>query len=268
MALSLYRIESSLTMKILLIIFGFINATYSSIWDLAMDWSLCNPVSPHPFLRDLLAFRHTWVYYAAMALNVIIRFSWIYYVIFMQEIQHSGLLSFIISLAEVCRRGMWTIFRVENEHCANVHLFRASRDVPLPYNLPKPMMPPIVSISDVTPFESTQPATEARTSPLGDIEFGNLYRAHAKTRHDSNFVRRFSQVGNIISTAHAQDFQRKKRSDPLSGTTLNIENGDVEGDSSDDEDEEIDTQHDDIPDQEDGDGQSNPAMYKVRPPMD
>jgi xenotropic and polytropic retrovirus receptor 1 len=255
-------------MKILLILFGFFNATYSSIWDLAMDWSLCNPFSPHPFLRDLLAFRRTWVYYAAMVLNVIIRFSWIYYVIFMQEIQHSGVLSFIISLAEVCRRGMWTIFRVENEHCANVNLFRASRDVPLPYNLPKPMMPPIVSISDVAPFESTRPATEARASSLGDIEFGNLYRAHARTRRDSNFVKRFSQVGNIISAAHAQDFQRKKRSDPLSGTTLNTENGDAEGDSSDDEDEEIDPQHDGIQDQEDDDGQSNPAMYRNHPPMD
>jgi hypothetical protein len=28
---------------------------------------------------------------------------------------------------------MWAIFRVENEHCANVQRFRASRDAPLPY---------------------------------------------------------------------------------------------------------------------------------------
>lgn len=33
---------------------------------------------------------------------------------------------------------MWTLFRVENEHCTNVGRFRASRDVPLPYELPTP----------------------------------------------------------------------------------------------------------------------------------
>ncbi len=41
----------------------------------------------------------------------------------------------ISSFAEVTRRGIWTIFRVENEHAANVSRFKASRDVPLPYKL-------------------------------------------------------------------------------------------------------------------------------------
>ena len=32
---------------------------------------------------------------------------------------------------------MWSLFRVENEHCNNVGKFRASRDVPLPYKIKK-----------------------------------------------------------------------------------------------------------------------------------
>ncbi len=65
-----------------------------------------------------------------MALDPILRFNWIFYVIFTNNLQHSALLSFMVSLSEVLRRAMWTLFRVENEHCTNVGRFRASRDVP------------------------------------------------------------------------------------------------------------------------------------------
>lgn len=72
-----------------------------------------------------------------MILDPILRFNWVFYVAFPVELQHSAILAFIISLTEIARRGMWTIFRVENEHCTNVGRFRASRDVPLPYKLKK-----------------------------------------------------------------------------------------------------------------------------------
>ena len=100
-----------------------------------MDFSLLQPNSRHPLLRDILALRKRWLYYSAMTLDPILRFAWIFYAIFTHNSQHSTVVSFLVGLAEVSRRGMWTLFRVENEHAANVALYRASRDLPLPYRL-------------------------------------------------------------------------------------------------------------------------------------
>lgn len=70
-----------------------------------------------------------------MLVDPILRFAWIFYAIFTHDTQHSTIVSFMVAFAEVSRRGMWTIFRVENEHCSNVAHYKASRDVPLPYKL-------------------------------------------------------------------------------------------------------------------------------------
>ena len=51
--------------------------------------------------------------------------------------QHSAALVFIIALGEVFRRFMWNFFRMENEHMTNARHLIASRDVPLPFSLPK-----------------------------------------------------------------------------------------------------------------------------------
>lgn len=136
MTLSLYRINRNTKNRALMIVFGCANGFYTTLWDLVMDWSLGNPFCDNPFLRNNLAFRRRWVYYVAMVIDPIIRFNWIFYAIFSHDTQHSAVLSFAVTLAEVFRRGMWVIFRVENEHCTNVERFRASRDLQLPYPIP------------------------------------------------------------------------------------------------------------------------------------
>jgi xenotropic and polytropic retrovirus receptor 1 len=82
-----------------------------------MDWSLGDPWAQKPLLRDVLGYKRSWWYYAAMIVDPILRFNWIFYAIFADDVQHSAILSFFIALSEVFRRGIWTIFRVENEHC-------------------------------------------------------------------------------------------------------------------------------------------------------
>lgn len=82
-----------------------------------MDWSLGDPYAQYPFLRSVLGYKHPWMYYGAMFLDPILRFNWIFYAIYVDDLQHSAILSFLIALSEACRRGMWAIFRVENEHC-------------------------------------------------------------------------------------------------------------------------------------------------------
>lgn len=49
--------------------------------------------------------------------------------IFTHDRQHSTLLSFLAALLKIVRGGIWAVFRVENEHCANISRYKASRDV-------------------------------------------------------------------------------------------------------------------------------------------
>lgn len=104
-----------------------------------MDLSLLQPHSKNRLLRDVLALRQKWPYYVVMIVDPCLRFTWIFYVVFTPDTQHSSLCAFLIAFFEATRRGMWTLFRVENEHCTNVASYRASRDVPLPYQLSQPL---------------------------------------------------------------------------------------------------------------------------------
>ncbi|KAK4157608.1 protein SYG1 [Chaetomidium leptoderma] len=131
--LSLYRIGDSNTNLSFFIAFASINAVYCSIWDLFMDFSLLQAGANKKLLRNITAIRPVWIYYVIMVVDPILRFSWIFYAIFTHNTQHSTLVSFMVALAEVVRRGMWTLLRVENEHCANVAQYKAARDTPLPY---------------------------------------------------------------------------------------------------------------------------------------
>lgn len=131
--LSVYRIDRSNLNRAAFIFIACINSVYTSSWDIFMDWSLLQPHSKNFLLRDTLFFKRKIYYYAAMVINVILRFQWIFYAFFSHQIQQSAITSFAIALAEILRRFIWIFFRMENEHRTNVILFRASRDAPLPY---------------------------------------------------------------------------------------------------------------------------------------
>ncbi|GAT19728.1 signal transduction protein Syg1 [Aspergillus luchuensis] len=220
--LSLYRIDKAERFQATFITFALLNAVYVSVWDLVMDWSLGNAYAKRPLLRDVLAFRQAWVYYVAMVIDVIVRFNWIFYAIFTRDMQHSALLSFFVALSEVCRRGIWTIFRVENEHCTNVLLFRASRDVPLPYQV---SLPPaqVDQQADGVPLEEQQPQAH-------DVEHGTPSTPGMSVRN-----RGLSRVGSLLASAHAQDFQRKKRPGQDPGDQPLRGSEDTPDDSTDDE---------------------------------
>jgi xenotropic and polytropic retrovirus receptor 1 len=257
MTLSFYRIDRDTHYLIVFIIFAFTNAVYCSIWDVAMDWSLGNFFAPKKLLRDVLAFRNAWYYYVAIFIDVVIRFNWIFYAIFTNDIQHSAFLSFAVSLSEVFRRGVWTIFRVENEHCTNVNLFRALRDIPLPYKLeetvlaedvgdhPSPEHRPERDVereeeeiyrgdgpNDPNPFRPSSAATEV------DIESavlaGKTPTLRARRPTVSQTMARF---GTLVATAHSHDFQRKRVVDPLSGEATSSALQYMDDDSTDEEDE-------------------------------
>lgn len=97
-----------------------------------MDFRLAQKKSKD-YLRDILAFEKKSVYYAIMVADPAMRMTWILYIVFSHDIQHSGAVSYIIAVVEIFRRALWMVLRVENEHCVNIAQNKASRDIPLPY---------------------------------------------------------------------------------------------------------------------------------------
>lgn len=192
-----------------------------------------------------------------MVLDPILRFNWIFYAIFTGELQHSALLSFFVGFSEVCRRGIWTLFRVENEHCTNVGRFRASRDVPLPYDI----MTPTSSTPGEEEEPQSHPSPEQRRRPgpfqappssagtssnlEAQPQTGSLRRRQTPT--NTPIQRGIARVGTIMTQAHAQDFERKRRPDvpesasPFHGarTTAAVESSDEEEDEEDEGSEAI-----------------------------
>lgn len=275
MSLSIFRINKSLKTRAFFIVCGSLNGVYTVTWDLLIDWSLCDPYSKPPFLRTRRAYKRAWPYYLAMIIDVLLRFNWIFYAIpfFSDEIQHSAILGFLVSFSEVFRRGVWTIFRVENEHCTNVGKFKASRDVELPYalsdadeeevqqhadqnrarrptheadyerhNAPAQLQSPHqagkrrTSVSSGKFTSSPQPMSPAREGPSTstgvDVEAGR--GGYPKSPAERSLRRRQAQqgqtpsipspgqglasrVGTILQGAHAQDFERRRKSDFAGG---------------------------------------------------
>ncbi|KAJ5853535.1 hypothetical protein N7534_006078 [Penicillium rubens] len=245
--LSMYRIDLQTRFQASFITFALLNAIYTSVWDLIMDWSLGNPYAKNPMLRDVLAFRRVWVYYAAMLLDVLVRFNWIFYAVFIKNIQQSALLSFLVSFSEVCRRGVWSIFRVENEHCTNVLLFRASRDVPLPYDVPCPAVHPLDgSAEDVQLQEQQNASTSTPFMSPGDIEQGTPSMSSLRNRNRRPSVG-IGRVGTIVASAHAQDFERRRLPNFMSSASLGQDMDRGGDDDSTDEDDEGDVSTDEDP---------------------
>ncbi|KAF2758536.1 EXS-domain-containing protein [Pseudovirgaria hyperparasitica] len=211
MSLSLYRINQNTATKSIFITFATVNSVYCIFWDIFIDWSLGNPAAHPKYLRRTRGFKSGWPYYLASIVDPILRFNWIFYAIFGDEVQHSALLSFFVALSEVFRRGMWAIFRVENEHTMNVKLRQAHKDKPLPYKVSASVAP---RISEETASDEARPTSPAQ-----------LEQASTRDSQRSGL----HTVGTLLQTAHRADFQRRKKPED-----------DVEADSDDDDSEDSD----------------------------
>lgn len=98
--------------EVLWILFCIINSSYTSIWDIKMDWGLLQLGSKNFLLRDDLVF-YRWAYYVAAPINILLRFGW--------TLNMAGLaigndlVTFVIAALEAYRRIQWNFFRLENE---------------------------------------------------------------------------------------------------------------------------------------------------------
>ena len=209
MTLSLYRIEKGIDpnstattkFKAVFILFATINSIYVSLWDVLIDWSLGHSGVEWRLLREPLGFSWPPIYYIAMVVDPIFRFNWIFYLIGPNELQQSALLPFFVSLSEIFRRAFWALFRVENEHMTNVGMFRASRDLPLPYN-----------VSGAKTSIDEDETDESSGAPLDEEQMGQIPKI-VSTPKPMSTPRR---VGTAITMAHAHDFERRKPEDSSS----------------------------------------------------
>lgn len=201
------------------IVCALINAIFTSIWDIVFDWSLLQPSKHNLFLRDdlYLAGKKNWkdgtydgkrklVYYIAMVWNIMVRFQWIVWAIAPSTIQQSATTSFVIAFVEVLRRFIWIIFRVENEHVANVHLFKVSSDAPLPY--PVIVNPDIDIELDDYVSSDNHLIKSTLSSYRGHLDSDVSEPSSAYHPIIRRKVSMFGSFSKTIPWAHATDFQR------------------------------------------------------------
>lgn len=207
-----------------------------------MDWSLLQPHASKKYLRDVRGFKNQYWYYTAMVLDPLLRFNWIFYAIYTHDVQHSTFVSFLVSFAEVTRRGMWSLFRVENEHCANVARFKASRDVPLPYALPSESEEDFQQSQEVAELPQEAGQSTATTPEIGRRRAATGAQLEAQVSRNSLRQRPTRTLTSIVADAHTQDFEKKRK--PATGESESLlgkskgSDDDVGGSSDEDEDEQ------------------------------
>lgn len=195
--LSVYRIDRSTSNRVAFVILAVINSIYTAAWDILMDWSLLQFGLKNWLLRDHLFYKKPIYYYFAMIADILLRFQWIFYAFFSNQIQQLAVTSFGIACAEIVRRLIWVLFRMENEHVTNVVLFRASRDAPLPY-----------PVSVKVEF-AIKRLVGMRYQPEFDLSVDeeNTIASMAPIERKKSTLANFSDT---LTKAHMKDFQRKK----------------------------------------------------------
>lgn len=132
---SAFELRKGIKLKVLALISSAIAALMNTHYDIMVDWGLLQRKSKNFGLRDKLLVSHKSVYFAAMVVNVVLRFAWVQLVLELQVPSLQGKAATImISCLEILRRGIWNFFRLENEHLNNVGKYRAFKSVPLPFS--------------------------------------------------------------------------------------------------------------------------------------
>lgn len=214
-----------------------------------MDWSLGQPSAKKPFLRDTRAFKQTWPYHLSMLLDPVLRFNWIFYAIYTHDVQHSSTASFFVAFTEILRRGMWTIFRVENEHCANVTRFKASRDIPLPYSVDVSDAEDVVAeqqnnsnstaVDQQINTSSSSPTLsrrKSRVATLADVEEGHSVENDNDSTRSGRFRGTARTITRLLANAHTKDFEKKRRSVLDDGENVKSRTGNKDSVSDSDDD--------------------------------
>ncbi|KAL8196464.1 hypothetical protein R6Q57_024759 [Mikania cordata] len=132
---TVFELKMEKSWKVLALVSSVAAILFNTYWDIAIDWGLLQRKSKNMFLRNKLAVSRKYVYFVVMAMDVILRLSWLQLVLkFNIRALKGTSISTLFSSLEIFRRGVWMFFRLENEHLNNVGKYRAFKSVPLPFS--------------------------------------------------------------------------------------------------------------------------------------
>ncbi|KAL0732865.1 hypothetical protein Bca4012_009075 [Brassica carinata] len=114
--------KGDIVWRVVAVISSAAAAIFSTYWDFVHDWGLLH--------------RHRKT--AGLEINFSYlkrKFAWIQTVLdFNFSFMHRQTMVTVVASLEIIRRGIWSFFRLENEHLNNVGKYRAFKSVPLPFN--------------------------------------------------------------------------------------------------------------------------------------
>ena len=120
--------KTNINKKVLHIVIGCLSQGYMLFWDYFVDWGCGDIHSKNFFLRDKIVYPK-YMYYGAMIINAILRFSWTWNFININK-KYDEWKNFIMAILEAYRRIQWCIFRIENENTNNPEKYRAILAIP------------------------------------------------------------------------------------------------------------------------------------------
>eukprot|EP00656_Telonema_subtile_P004367 TRINITY_DN11984_c0_g1_i3.p1 TRINITY_DN11984_c0_g1~~TRINITY_DN11984_c0_g1_i3.p1 ORF type:complete len:238 (+),score=68.18 TRINITY_DN11984_c0_g1_i3:90-803(+) len=155
----LYDLDDATAVHILFIVVVALSTLYTYSWDVLQDWSLGD--KQNGYLRETLMFRHHCYYWAAILVDIFMRFLWVITLVPHNKKAPFGsdfynTLSPFLGMIEILRRTMWGFIRVENEHLNNFTGYRKVKVVPL----------------DLEDSRLEDEATQKKNSLIGLLEIG------------------------------------------------------------------------------------------------
>ena len=112
---------------------------YSWSWDIFMDWSVIDLKQPG-FIRERRMVQQTWTYYFAIVADLVLRFFWVWTLMPERRDSNGALVGAFVApfaaIAEIFRRTMWSVFRLENEHVHDAAKYRKTAHIPLQSSMP------------------------------------------------------------------------------------------------------------------------------------
>lgn len=126
------------------IVMSICNAICSYFWDITVEWGF---LSNKILLRDIRAFRQTWIYYLAMVLNLGFRYAWTLTIsptLFTSN-KAKSIVTTSVALVELVRRMIWNVFKIECEHVKFIGKFKSMTEDDLPFPLSLNMRDPVIN---------------------------------------------------------------------------------------------------------------------------
>lgn len=112
------------------VIAALLSTGYSYYWDVYKDWGLGDFKSKNFFLRDELLFPKKYMYYGIILFDLAFRFAWIGNMLSSLIPAHQIYLKILFGAAELLRRAVWSLIRLEWAVISNAESFRRYKYVP------------------------------------------------------------------------------------------------------------------------------------------